>query len=63
MKSFPASLVVGETEKAIKVRIPGHGDKWIPKSAVADESEIWSLKNKGPGTLIVRDWYAESENL
>ena len=60
---FPASRVVGETEKAIKVRIPGQGDKWIPKSALHDHSEVWSLKNAGPGKLVVAEWWAEKEGL
>ena len=63
MTTLPACLVVGETEKAIKVRIPGEGEKWMPKAAVADESEVWSLANKGPGNLVLHDWFAEKEGL
>ena len=61
--TFFAVVVIVETEHAIKVRIPDHGEKWVPKRAVDDVSEVWSLKNKGPGKLVVADWWAEKEGL
>lgn len=67
---FPSCTVVGETEKAVKVRgIRGRGDIWLPKKAIDDCSEVWSLRSKGndmnpgPGTLALAAWFCEKEKL
>jgi hypothetical protein len=39
---------------------PGDGPFWIPKSALHEDSEVWSEKN-GDGELIVKAWFARKE--
>jgi len=53
--------VTRETEKAILVAIAGAGEKWIPKSVVHDDSEVW--KKDDVGKLIVKMWWAEKNVL
>lgn len=54
--------VINETDKAILVDL-GDRKLWVPKSAILDESDVWSLKNPGPGALVVAQWFAEKEGL
>jgi len=53
--------VLRETEKAILVALTGSGEKWIPKSVVHDDSEVW--KKDDTGKLIVKMWWAEKNIL
>lgn len=50
-------FVKKETEKAILVVIPSVEEKWIPKSQVHDDSEIW--KEGMTGCLVITQWLAE----
>lgn len=52
------ATVIRETNAAVLVRVEEE-DFWIPKSQIDDTSEIWSLKNAGPGDLVVPRWFAE----
>lgn len=54
--------VIGETAKALKLWIEGE-ELWCPKSAVHDHSEVYSLKNCGPGKLVVAEWWAKEKGL
>lgn len=59
-------VVVTETIDAILVRLADGHHRWVPKSVVHDESEVWSHHDedaRGPGTLIVHEWWARSERL
>lgn len=51
-----------ETTAAILCEI-GDEDVWIPKSQVDDSSEVWSMKNRGPGKLVIPLWFAEKSGL
>jgi hypothetical protein len=54
-------LVLRETPKAILVSnddITGE-HKWIPKSVIHDNSEIW--KTGQQGDLVVKQWFAEKQ--
>ena len=51
--------VIRETDKAILVDVEGD-EVWIPKSALHDDSEVWSEKN-GEGTLVVMAWFARKQ--
>jgi hypothetical protein len=53
--------VIRETDKAILVRVEGE-EMWIPKSAIHDDSEVWSERNC-EGDLCVKAWFAEKEGL
>lgn len=59
------AVCVGHTDKALLIRAPEFsGDTWIPKSVVTEDSEVYgpSFDAAGPGTLIVKGWYAEKED-
>lgn len=62
MVSIDDCRVIDETPKAIRVEVNGKRH-WVPKSLVQDDSEVWSLKNAGPGTLVVPEWFASKEGL
>lgn len=51
---------VYETEKAICIKAPMFDeDKWVPKSVVTDESEVY--KKGTTGNCIVSEWFADKE--
>ncbi len=54
------ALVIRETAQAVLVRAEGE-DFWCPKSQIADESEVFSLKNPGPGKLVIPRWLAQEK--
>lgn len=61
--SVGEARVVHERAKAILVELedePGDGPFWIPKSAVHEDSEVWSEKH-GQGGLVVKTWFARKE--
>lgn len=53
--------VVGATDKAIRVRVDGGREVWVPQSQVHDNSEVWKLGDKG--TLVVPEWLAIDKGL
>lgn len=59
--TFEVETVKAETDRAILVEIEGE-EVWVPKSAIEEESEVWSQKN-GSGDLIVARWWAEKRGL
>lgn len=51
-----------ETEKACKVFISDLDEmKWIPKSVIHDDSEVY--KDGTIGELVLQEWWATKENL
>ncbi len=59
--TFQVERVEAETDKALLVDIEGE-KVWVPKSMIADESEVFS-KEHGDGDLIVSAWWAERRGL
>jgi hypothetical protein len=57
------ATVVRETDKAILVSFEDEDteQRWIPKSVVHDDSEIW--KKDDNGQLVVKTWWAEKNVL
>lgn len=53
--------VLYDSGKALKVRIGGEIEKWIPQSQVDDASEVWKVGDKGD--LVIKAWFAEKEGL
>ncbi len=51
--------VVKATERALLVSHAGE-ETWVPKSVVHDDSEVYddSSDGKGPGTLVLKRWWA-----
>lgn len=52
---------VRETEKALLVELETGEERWVPKSVVHDDSEVY--EEGGEGTLVVQEWWAEKEGL
>lgn len=50
-----------ETDKALCVELPDGARKWIPKSVIHDDSEVWKYGDEG--VLVVKTWWAEREGL
>lgn len=49
------------TDKAVLCAIPEHGEQWIPRSQIAEESEV---QDEGDtGTLVVSAWIAKEKGL
>lgn len=56
--------VITATEKALKVQLESEDDsRWVPKSQVHDDSEVYDDKDNATGDLIVKRWFAEKEGL
>jgi hypothetical protein len=45
---------------ALKVECD-HGEIWIPKSCIHDDSEVYDALNNATGDLVVMRWFAEKE--
>lgn len=62
---FENALCVGESEKALLVKLPElEKPVWIPKSQVDDDSEVYGADpRENKGTLIVSQWIAEQKDL
>ena len=60
-------LCINETDRAILVELCSDGSRevWVPKSVIDDDSEVFDStpSGRGPGTLVVRSWFAEKEGL
>jgi len=51
-----------ETVRALLVWIPDLDEaKWIPKSVIHDDSEIYDDGEGSEGQLVVLTWFAEKE--
>lgn len=55
---------ISGTEKALRVQLESEDTpRWIPKSQIHDDSEVYDLDNNGTGDLVVKRWFAEKEGL
>jgi hypothetical protein len=58
--------VIRATDKALLVQLEaddeGH-QRWIPKSGVHDDSEVFDGKDNSEGDLVLEAWLAEKEGL
>lgn len=59
--SIGDARVVRETDRALLVDLDSGERKWIPKSVVHDDSEVYELETEGD--LVVLEWWAEKERL
>lgn len=53
---------INETAKALLVRI-GTKEKWVPKSVIHDDSEVFDLTAAAQSKLVVLGWWARKEGL
>jgi hypothetical protein len=59
---FHDAKVIMERDKALLVVIEGE-EKWVPKSVIHDDSEVFDGDKNSTGTLIVKSWWAKKEGL
>jgi len=59
-ESYNVSVVI-ETDEALLVRFEDSTEKWIPKSVIHVDSDVFEADSEG--TLIVKRWFAEREGL
>lgn len=53
---WPDAEAIRVSEKALCVKLPGHGERWVPQSQITDDSEVWRKGDKG--TLRITSWLA-----
>ncbi len=59
----PTKAIAG-TEKALRVQLESEdAPRWIPRSQIHDDSEVYDDKNNATGDLVVSRWFAEKEGL
>lgn len=51
-----------ERDKALLVVIDGD-EKWVPKSVIHDDSEVFDADENARGTLVLKRWWAEENEL
>ncbi len=51
-----------ETDAALLCEIDG-ADYWIPKSQIADDSEVFDDGNNATGRLVISEWIAKQKGL
>jgi hypothetical protein len=58
-----AQAIAG-TEKALRVQLESEDEpRWIPRSQIHDDSEVYDDKNNATGDLVIKRWFAEKEGL
>lgn len=50
-----------ETGAGLLVLIPGHGEVWLPKAKIHDNSEVYRADTSG--RLVIPLWLAEAKGL
>lgn len=56
--------VIAATDEAIKVQLDSEDDtRWIPKSQVHDDSDVFDADQNSKGDLVVTQWFAEKKGL
>lgn len=51
---------VKEGTRALLFSIDDLGEKWVPKSQIHENSEVWEFGQE-PGELVVTEWWAEKK--
>lgn len=61
--SLGQASVEEETSKAVLFHVEDlDQDLWVPKSVLHDNSKVWQL-HQDPGELVVKQWWAEKNQL
>lgn len=55
--------VTKATDKALFVELESGESKWIPKSVLHDDSEVYDEGANKEGEVVVKSWWAEKEGL
>ena len=54
---------VRDSGKALLVKLATGEEKWIPKSVIHDDSEVYDAGENAEGEVVVQEWWAEKEGL
>jgi len=54
---------VRDSGKALLVKLATGEEKWIPKSVIHDDSEVYDAEENAEGEVVVQEWWAEKEGL
>lgn len=60
-EAFEGAVGVKETDRALLVRFDDGVERWVPKSCIHDDSEVYAEDDEG--RLAVKRWWAEREGL
>lgn len=52
-----------ETPKALLVELEDGTERWIPKSAIHDDSEVYDSTENATGEIVIHEWFARKEGL
>jgi len=56
--------VIGASAKALRVQLESEdAPRWIPRSVIHDDSEVYDDDKNATGTLVLARWFAEKEGL
>jgi hypothetical protein len=59
---FKNTTCLRESPRAMLVRIDGK-ERWVPKSVVHDDSEVFDAKENATGKLVLVGWWARENDL
>lgn len=59
---FKHAKCLRESPRAMLVRIDGK-ERWVPKSVVHDDSEVFDAKENAAGKLVLVGWWARENDL
>ena len=59
--AFENVVVRDARDKALKVELDDGTHLWVPRSIIADESEVYEEDTEG--TLIIPEWFAETKGI
>lgn len=54
---------IQDSGRALLVRLESGEEKWIPKSVIHDDSEVYDAEDNAEGEVVVQEWWAEKEGL
>lgn len=52
-----------DSGKALLISLETGEEKWIPKSVIHDDSEVYDADENSEGEVVVQTWWAEKEGL
>lgn len=52
-----------DSGKALLVSLETGEEKWIPKSVIHDDSEVYDADENSEGEVVIQTWWAEKEGL
>lgn len=63
-ESLGHGKVVRSSDKALQIELSDIGEtKWIPRSVIHDDSEVYDEGENKEGEVVVNQWWATQEGL